>query len=84
MLVHLADYWWDVNRKPYPSKKSLGDRFGLSPRQVQRYLAELEAMGLVQRIERRAVHRGKLSNEYDLSGLVERFKELEPEFREFE
>lgn len=84
LLMHLADYWWDVDRKPYPSKKTLGERVGLSARQVQRYIAELEEAGLVQRIERVASHRGKLSNEYDLSGLVARLKELEPEFREVE
>ena len=84
VLMHLADYWWDVDRKPYPSKKTLGERLGLSPRQVQRYTAELEAAGLVKRIERTARHRGKLSNKYDLSGLVKRLKELEPEFREVE
>lgn len=82
VLMHLADYWWDVERKPYPSKKTLGERLGLSARQVQRYIAELEQMGLVQRVERRAAHQGKLSNIYDLSGLVERLKELEPEFKE--
>ena len=84
VLMHLADYWWDVERKPYPSKKTLGDRLGLSARQVQRYTAELEAMGLVKRIERTAIHRGKLSNFYDLSGLVERLKELQPEFSKVE
>ena len=84
VLMHLADYWWDVDRKPYPSKKTLGERLGLSARQVQRYIADLEAMGFVQRIERTAPHRGKLSNEYDLSGLVKRLKELEPEFRQVE
>ena len=82
ILMHLADYWWDVNRKPFPSKKTLGERLGLSARQVQRHIAELEAMSLVKRIERKAVHRGKLSNEYDMSGLVTRLKELEPEFRQ--
>lgn len=82
VLLQLADYWWDQERKPYPSKKALSERLGLSPRQVQRYVAELEVAGLVQRIERRAAHKGKLSNFYDLSGLVERLKALEPEFRE--
>lgn len=66
----------------YPSKKALSERLGLSARQVQRYVAELETAGLVPRIERRAAHKGKLSNFYDLSGLVERLKALEPEFRE--
>lgn len=82
VLLQLADYWWDSERKPYPSKKALSERLRLSPRQVQRYIADLEAAGLVQRIERRAPHKGKLSNFYDLSGLVDRLKALEPEFRE--
>ncbi|EQB10361.1 hypothetical protein L284_17205 [Novosphingobium lindaniclasticum LE124] len=50
--------------------------------QVQRYLADLEAMGLIRRIERRSSHRGKISNEYDLQGLVDKFAEIEPDFRE--
>lgn len=84
VLMHFADYWWDVNRQPFPSKKTLAERLGLSARQVQRHIADLEEMGLVKRIERRAAHRGKLSNTYDLTGLVKRLKELEPEFREVE
>ena len=84
VLIQIADFWWDVDRKPYPSKKSLGDRLGLSARQVQRHIAELEVMGYVKRISRTAPSRGKLSNKYDLSGLVKRIKELEPEFREVE
>lgn len=82
VLLQLADYWWDQNRKPYPSKQALSDRLGLGPRQIQRYIAELEAAGLVKRIERRAAHRGKLSNEYDLSGLVDRLQKLAPEIEE--
>ena len=67
---------------PYPSKKTLGERLGLSPRQVQRYVAELEEAGLVKRLDRFAAHKGRLSNQYDLSGLVARLKKMEPEFRE--
>ena len=84
VLMHLADFWWDAERKPYPSKKTLSERLNLSERQVQRYIAELESAGLVLRIERTAAHRGKLSNQYDLSGLVAKLKELAPEFKEVE
>ena len=52
----------------------------LSPRQVQRHIAALESSGLVQRIERTDGHGGKLSNVYDLSGVVDCLKKLEPEF----
>ena len=84
VLMQLCEFWWNSDRKPYPGKKILGQRLSLSPRQVQRYIAELEQAGLVQRIERRAGHGGKLTNTYDLSGLVDRLKKLEPEFRAVE
>ncbi|ADM08783.1 hypothetical protein PB2503_03542 [Parvularcula bermudensis HTCC2503] len=83
VLMQLCDFWWDDARKPYPSKETLSERLGLSKRQLQRYIADLEQAGLVTRIERHhAGHGGKLSNIYDLSGLVAKLKKLEPEFRE--
>lgn len=85
VLMQLCDFWWDEARKPYPSKETLSERLGLSKRQLQRYIADLEQAGLVERIERHhAGHGGKLSNIYDLSGLVMKLKKLEPEFREAE
>ena len=84
VLLQLIDHWWDAERKPFPSKARLSERLGLSERQVQRYLAELEQAGLIRREQRYAKHRGKLSNLFDLSGLVEKLKELEPEFRQVE
>lgn len=82
IIMHLADIWWDVAQRPWPKKQLLAERIGMSERQVQRQIAELESAGLVQRIERTRPGRGKTSNEYDLSGLVKRLKELEPEFTE--
>lgn len=79
VLLQLIDFWWFQEKKPYPSKQALSERLGLSPRQIQRYIAELEEAGFVKRIERRAINQGKISNEYDLSGLVEKLKKLEPE-----
>jgi predicted transcriptional regulator len=84
VLMHLADYWWDVDRKPWPSKKSLAERMNLKPRRVQTIIAELEKAGLVRRVKRHSKHRGQLSNEYDLSGLVLKLQALEPEFRKAE
>ena len=81
VLMQIGDFWWERERKPYPSKAVLAERLGLSPRQVQRHIADLETAGFVKRLERRAPHRGKLTNMYDLGGLVNRLKKLEPEFR---
>ena len=84
VLLQLCDFWWDKERKPFPSKETLSQRLSLSERQIQRYIAELEKEGLVQRIERRASNGGKLSNTYDLTGLVKKLQALEPDFREAE
>lgn len=84
VLMQLCDFWWESSRKPYPGKKLLGERLSLSPRQVQRYMKRLETARLVKRVERRAAHGGKQTNSYDLAGLVERLKELEPDFRAVE
>jgi predicted transcriptional regulator len=82
IIMHLADIWWDAAQRPWPKKQLLAERMGMSERQVQRQIAELESAGLVQRIERTRPGRGKTSNEYDLSGLVKRLKDMEPEFTE--
>lgn len=82
VLLQLADFWWEAERKPYPSKQTLSERLGIGTRQIQRHLADLEKAGLIQRIERRSVNEGKLSNEYDLSGLVNKLKKLAPEIEE--
>lgn len=82
VLIHLADYWWQKDNSPRPAMKTIAERMGISRRQLQRYMGELEQAGLVKRIERKAHNQGKLPNEFDLSGLVERLKKLAPEFRE--
>lgn len=84
ILLQLSDFWWEKGRKPYPSKETLSERLNMGTRQFQRHIAELEKAGLVKRIERRAAHGGKMSNTYDLSGLVARLKELAPDFKKVE
>lgn len=80
VLLHLSDYWWDANNKPWPAVGTIADRMGLQRRQIQRIVKDLETAGLVKRIARTAKHKGKLSNEYDLSGLVKKLKNIAPEF----
>ena len=84
ILLQLYEHWWQAENKPHPGKQRLADRLGIGPRQIQRYIAELEEAGFVKRIERRAPHGGKQTNTYDLSGLVAKLKKIEPEFRKVE
>ena len=82
VLLQIIDHWWDAARKPYPSKKELSSRLGISERQVQRYITDLEQEGLLRREERYGEHGGRQTNMYDLQGLVNKLAEIEPEFRE--
>lgn len=83
VLVQLLDFYWEDGRYPYPTKETLAGRCNMSPRQLQRIIAEMEEEGLVKRIERHhAGTNGKLANIYDLSGLEAKLKALEPEFTE--
>ncbi|MCF6319866.1 MAG: helix-turn-helix domain-containing protein [Proteobacteria bacterium] len=82
ILLQLADFWWDKSRKPYPAVGTIAERIGLSQRQTRRHIAALEKAGFIKRIQRTAVHKGKLSNEYDLTGLVDKLRKLAPEFKE--
>lgn len=82
IIMHLLDQWWSADRRPWPAKSLLAERMGMSPRQIQRQIAELEGAGLIKRIGRTRPGKGKTSNEYDLTGLVEKMKALEPDFAE--
>lgn len=81
VLLQLTDFWWDQARRPYPSKKVLSEHIGLGERHIQRTIAELESAGFVRRIERTAPGKGKVSNEYDVSGLARKLGALAPEFQ---
>jgi hypothetical protein len=80
ILLHMVDHWWFHDEMPFPSKKTLAERCDLSERQVQRYLAELEERGYIERKACFGENQGQLSNFYDLSGLVDALKKFEPEF----
>jgi len=84
ILLHIIDHWWYAEQLPFPSKASIASRCNLSPRQVQRYLTELEDRGYIKRVDRFVDHKGQQSNYYDLTGLVAQLKKLEPEFSSVE
>lgn len=80
IVVVLAEFWWDSNKNPWPSKATICNRLGLKPRQLQRHIAEMEKAGLITRSQRYVAGR-KHTNEYDFSGLVKKLKALAPEFQ---
>lgn len=78
-LLQLAEHWWKADSKVFPSKDTIAERVGLSTKQVQRHIKALEDLKLVKRNARYKPGRGRISNEYDLSGLVAKLKSFEPE-----
>ncbi len=80
LLLHLADFWWDHDKMPFPSKAELASRMGITERQIQRHMAQLEADGFIKRNPRYHYKGGQQNNEYNLDGLVRKLKKFEPEF----
>lgn len=81
VLVQLFYHWWDADKEPHPAKATIAQRMGISPRQVQRYLSNLEDAGLILRIERFSGRKAQTANAYGLGPLVRKLGMIEPEFR---
>ncbi len=82
VLLKISSFWWQKESLPWPSKEKIAVRVGITERQVQRILRVLETAGLIKRLTRRYKSGGQSSNAYDLSGLVNRLRKLEPEYRQ--
>ncbi|WP_183514874.1 helix-turn-helix domain-containing protein [Methylobacterium brachythecii] len=80
IVIQLLDYWHDPARKPFPPKKELAERIGVTPKTVQNNIRELEKAGLITRHIRRTSSGDYNSNIYDLNPLVDRVRSMEPEF----
>lgn len=80
VLVQLVEHWWEADKDPFPAKERIAKRMGKSPRQIQRYITQLEKRGLVKRINRYSGSKAQTSNAYSLEGLIARLKAVEPEF----
>jgi Helix-turn-helix domain len=80
VIVQLIQHWWDAGSDPFLQKDTIARRMGKSPRQIQRYLTELEEAGLIKRIPRFKGHKAQTSNAYGLDGLVAKLTLIEPAF----
>ncbi|HVX35855.1 MAG TPA: helix-turn-helix domain-containing protein [Hyphomicrobium sp.] len=70
VLIQLTAAWWRKGELPFPSVSTLSKRCGVSSRQIQRTIGQLEKHKLVKRVARRSG--GFIaSNAYDLAPLVE-------------
>lgn len=72
VLLQMIDHWWENNDMPFPSKRRLAERIGVSEKTIQRAVTRLESEGLIRRSARHSHHGGQTSNLYDLTPLVEK------------
>ena len=82
IVIQLLSYWRDPDRRPFPSKKELAGRIGVTDKTIQNNIRELEEAGLIRRELRRTAAGDWNSNIYHLDGLVKRIQKLEPDFAE--
>jgi len=81
ILLHLSDIWWDAGEAPFPTKELLATRMGVGARQVQRHLTALEKGGFIKRVPRFRGPKNQIANGYQMTGLVKKLTNLEPDFR---
>jgi len=72
VLLQMIDHWWENDDMPFPSKKRLGERIGVSEKTIQRAVVRLETESLIRRVLRHNRAGGQTSNVYDMAPLVER------------
>lgn len=70
ILLQIADHWWNPNDLPFPSKRRLAERIGVTQRTIQRHLAEMEKDGLIRRNARHHSSGGNKTNSYSFQGLL--------------
>ncbi len=79
ILMHLIAHWWYAERLPYPSIAEIARRMRVHRSTVQRSLRSMEQRKLLTRNTRTNRSRGRLTNSYDLDGLIRKATPLAKE-----
>jgi predicted transcriptional regulator len=80
IIIQLLDYWFEPSRKPFPTKRELADRIGVTEKTIQINIRALQQAGLILREQRKTAAGDWNSNIYHLDGLITKVQALEPEF----
>lgn len=70
IILLIARHWWEKDRLPFPSKRSIAAAVHRAPRTVQRRIQKLIKAGLLETKERWTRDGRQLSNIYDFHGLI--------------
>ncbi len=80
ILVQLLGYWIDPANPPFPSKRDLAQRMGITEQTLRINIKALEEAGFVTRVQRITAAGDYGSNTYRLDGLVQKLRDLVPDF----
>ena len=79
VVFQLVSTWWKKDENPFPSMSTLSNRCGVSTRQVQRAINNLEKLNFIKRLKRG--NRGIIaSNSYNMEPLVDFLNEVAKAF----
>ena len=79
VIFQLVGNWWKKDEDPFPSMATLAGRCGVSTRQVQRAINNLDKIELIKRVKRQK-RRMVTSNAYSLQPLVSFLTEIAKAF----
>lgn len=82
IIVQLLSYYYDPLRPPFPTKRELAKRIGITEQTIRINIKALEEAGLVTREQWKTAAGDYGSNRYHLTGLINKLKKLEPDFEE--
>lgn len=82
IIVQLLSYYYDPDRPPFPTKRELAKRIGITEQTIRINTKALEDAGLVTREQWKTTAGDYGSNRYHLTGLISKLKKLEPDFEE--
>jgi hypothetical protein len=82
IIAQLLSYWFDPDRPPFPPKRDLAGRIGITEQTLRINIKALEDRKLVVREQRTTAAGDYGPNIYHLDGLVKKLQELEPDFEE--
>lgn len=80
ILVQLLSYYMEPNRPPYPPKRHLLKRTGISESTLKKHIKELEDAGFIEREQQYTAAGDFGSNIYHMKGLIRKLKKLVPDF----
>lgn len=72
ILLQIAKHWWYPEQAPFPGKKALAARVGVSPRTIQRRLKSMVEANIISRKPRKRAGGGNDTTEFYFTGLIER------------